>query len=477
MLTEDRQPAGGRRGRTPGGDPFATTLVRRLARLALVPLRRPGAVIVVGFVGAIAVVTLALMLPVAHEQGAGTGFRPALFTATSAVCVTGLTVVDTPGHWSTFGEVVIAGGVQFGGLGFMTSAVLLGLVVARRLGLRTRMLAAAEIRTVGLGDVRRVVRGVALVSVTVEAAVALVLALRLWAGHGRSPARAVYEGLFHAVTAYNNAGFALYSDNLTGFATDPWVVLPIAAAVVAGGIGFPVLFELRRELRTPRFWSVHTKVTVLGYAVLTAAGTVALLAFEWGNAATLGPLDVPGKLLVGLTQGGIQPRTAGFNAIDYGQANATSLLVTDALMFVGGGVGGTAGGIKVTTFLVLFFAIRAEVRGEASVDAFDREIPDTVLRQALSVALLGLALVGGATIALLAVSGLDLDRVLFEATSAFGTVGLSTGITATLPPSGQYLLIGLMFAGRLGPVTLATALAVRRTRKLYRRPQEHLSVG
>ena len=425
-----------------------------------------------GFAAAIAVVTLLLMLPVAHEQGVETTARQALFTATSAVCVTGLTVVDTPGHWSTFGEVAIAAGVQFGGLGFMTSAVLLGLIAARRLGLRTRVLAAAETGAIRLGDVRRVARGVALVSVTTEAAVALVLAMRFWAGYDQSPGQAIYGGVFHAVTAYNNAGFALYSDNLIRFATDPWICLPIAAAVIVGGIGFPVLFELGRELRTPRFWSIHTKITLLGYALLSVGGTAALVAFEWRNPGTLGPLNVAAKLLVGLTQGGVQPRTAGFNSIDYGHANETSLLVTDALMFIGGGAGGTAGGIKVTTFLVLFYAIVAEVRGDPNVDAFTREMPTAVVRQALSVALLGVA-----TLTLLAISDLDLDRVLFEVISAFATVGLSTGITASLPAAGQYLLIALMFVGRLGPVTLATALAVRERRKLYRLPQERPVVG
>ena len=194
-------------------------------------------------------VTLLLMLPVAHERGITTSFREALFTATSAVCVTGLIVVDTPTYWSTFGEVVILSGIQFGGFGFMTSASLLGLLVARRLGLRTRVLAAAETKTLGLGDVRRVIRGVALVSLTVEGLTAAILALRFWLGYDRSPARAAYHGVFHAVSSFNNAGFALYSDNLIGFATDPLICLPIAAAVIIGGIGFPVLFELRRELR------------------------------------------------------------------------------------------------------------------------------------------------------------------------------------------------------------------------------------
>jgi potassium uptake TrkH family protein len=455
----------------------AGRLRRHLGRVIASQLRRPGVVVALGFAGMILLVTLLLMLPVAHERGVTTSFREALFTATSAVCVTGLIVVDTPTYWSTFGEIVIVSGIQFGGFGFMTSASLLGLLVARRLGLRTRVLAAAETRSLGLGDVRRVIRGVALVSVTVEATVALMLAARFWIGYDLGPGRALYHGLFHAVSSFNNAGFALYTDNLIGFATDPWICLPIAAAVIIGGIGFPVIFELRRELRTPRRWSVHTKITLLTTALLLVGGTALVTAFEWRNPGTLGPLGTAEKLLVGFFQGGVQPRTAGFNSIDYAQAHETSLLVTDGLMFIGGGSAGTAGGIKVTTFMLLLFAIIAEVRGDPSVDAFGRQVPTAVLRQALSVALLGVALVGAGTLALLAVSGLDLDRVLFETVSAFATVGLSTGITATLPPAGQYILIGLMFVGRIGPITMASALALRERRKLFRLPEERAIVG
>jgi len=450
---------------------------RGLGRLTSAQLRRPGMAVVVGFAAAIAVVTLALMLPVAHEDGVTTTFRQALFTATSAVCLTGLTVVDTPTHWSTFGEVSIMLGVQFGGLGFMVSASLLGLAVVRRLGLRTRLLAAAETRAVGLGDVRRVVLGVAVVGLAVEGIVAVLLGLRLWIGYGESAGRAAYHGVFHAVTSYNNAGFALYSSNLIGFATDPMICLPIALAVVVGGLGFPVLLELRRELGSPRYWSVHTRITLLTTTLLLVVGTVAVAGFEWRNAGTLGPLDTPGKLLVGFFQGGVQPRTAGFNTIDYSQANETSLLVTDVLMFIGGGSGGTAGGIKVTTFMLLFFAIVAEVRGDPAVCAFGREVPSAVIRQALSVALLGVALVVAGTLTVLALTDLDLDPVLFEVVSAFGTVGLSTGITPALPAAAQYVLIVLMFAGRLGPITLASALALRERQKLFRLPEERPIVG
>jgi potassium uptake TrkH family protein len=422
-------------------------------------------------------VTALLMLPVAAETGETTTFRQALFTATSAVCVTGLAVVDTPTHWSAFGEVVILVGIQAGGFGIMTLASLLGLLASRRLGLRTRLLTSWETKAEGLGDVRRVLRGVARTTFVVEGLVALALTARFWLGHNQAPGRALYSGVFHAVSSFNNAGFSLYSDNLMRFTSDPYVCLPIAVAVILGGLGFPVLFELRRELKSPKTWSLHTKTTLLTYALLLVGGAAVISAFEWTNPGTLGPLSVPGKLLAGFFQGGVQPRTAGFNSLNVAKMHPASLLVTDVLMFIGGGSGSTAGGIKVTTFMVLFFAIVAEARGEAHVDAFGREMGSPVLRQALTVALLGVALVVSGTLVLLAVSGLPLDQVLYEATSAFATVGLSTGITADLPATGQYLLVVLMFLGRTGPVTLATALVLRERRRLYRQPEERMLVG
>ena len=436
----------------------------------------PARVGVAAFAVAVFAVTGLLMLPVATEPGTGTSFREAFFTATSAVCVTGLAVVDTPTHWSLFGELVILVGIQAGGFGIMTLASLLALLTSRRLGLRSRLLTRWETKAGGLGDVRRVLRGVALTTLLIESVVAVVLTARFWLGYDMPPGPAAYRGVFHAVSAFNNAGFSLFSNNLMGFTSDPYVCLPIAGAVILGGLGFPVLFELRREFRSPRTWSLHTKTTLLTYALLLVGGASLITAFEWVNPSTLGPLPTPAKLLAGFFQA-VQPRTAGFNSVDYGAMNATSLVVTDGLMFIGGGSASTAGGIKVTTFMVLFFAIVAEVRGEPHVDAFDREVPSAVLRQALTVALLGVALVVGGTLALLGVSGQPLDRTLFEVISASSTVGLSTGITAGLPPSGHYILVVLMFLGRVGPVTLATALAVREHSRLYRRPEERMLVG
>jgi trk system potassium uptake protein len=449
---------------------------RRRAGRAVAPRTHPARVVLIGFALAIGLSTGLLMLPIAAESGDGAPFRVALFTATSAVCVTGHIVVDTPAYWSAFGEAVILGSIQLGGLGMMTSASLLGLLVFRRLGLRGRLLAQAETKTLALGDVRRVVGGIVITSAVIETVLAVVLFVRFWRGLDEQAGRAAYLGVFHAVSAFNNAGFALWTDNLIGFVTDPWVIVPIAGGVILGGLGFPVLFELRRELHTPSLWSLHTRVTLLSSGILLAGGWACITAFEWRNPQTLGPLDVAGKLLAGFFQA-VTPRTAGFNSLDYSQMNETTWLTTDTLMFIGGGTASTAGGIKVTTFMILFFAIMAEVRADPDVDAFERRIPHSALRQALAVALLGVALVVTGTLTMLALTDLDLDRVLFEVVSAFGTVGLSTGITAGLPPAAQYLLIALMYLGRLGPVTVASALALHQGHKLFRYPEERPLVG
>ncbi|MFH0242411.1 TrkH family potassium uptake protein [Streptomyces sp. HK10] len=439
--------------------------------------RHPAQVVVAGFAAAVAVGTVLLMLPVAREGPGGADLLQALFTATSAVCVTGLVVVDTPVYWTGFGEGVILALIQVGGFGIMTFASLLVVLVSRRLGLRARLTAAAETKTLGLGEVRSVVAGVVKVSLLLEAITAAALTLRFGLGYDEPWPRAVWLGVFHAVSAFNNAGFALYTDSLMGFVTDPWICLPIAFAVIAGGLGFPVLFELRRRLRRPRAWSLHTKIVLWGTGIFLTGGTVFITALEWSNPATLGPLDVPGKLLAGFFQGGAMPRTAGFNSLDIGQMNPASWLGMDVLMFIGGASAGTAGGIKVTTFAVLFFVIYAEVRGEGAVNIFHRRLHGDVQRQALTVVLLSVAAVAASTIVFMVFTDINLDRSLFEVTSAFATVGLSTGITADLPAPEQILLVLLMFIGRLGPITVASALALRPRARMYDLPEERPVIG
>ncbi|MBP0446564.1 TrkH family potassium uptake protein [Roseomonas sp. SSH11] len=416
------------------------------------------------------------MLPVSRSGEGAASFLTALFTATSAVCVTGLIVVDTPVYWSVFGQVVILVLFQVGGFGIMTGATLLGLLVSRRLQLSTRLLAQAETRGLALGDIAAVLRLVLLVTITVELAVAAILTLRLRLGHGQGWGEAVWNGLYHAMSAFNNAGFSTFSDSVMGFALDPLILAPIMIAASIGGIGFPVLHELRQMPRQAARWSVHTKATLLGSAVLLLGGAVAVLAYEWGNPSTLGPFDPAGKLL-GAVFHSVATRSMGFNAVDVGQMRPETISITYGLMLIGGGSAGTAGGIKVTTFLVLCFVVWAEIRGEPDVTAFGRRIPRGVQRQALTVLLLAVGTLAIATLVLLSVSTLPLEVVLFEAISAFATVGLSTGFTDDLPPAGQTVLIVLMFLGRVGTITVATGLALRSRQRPYRYPEERPIVG
>ncbi len=415
------------------------------------------------------------MLPVSATDEPAS-FVTALFTATSATCVTGLAVVDTQAHWSTFGHVVIMSLIQVGGFGIMTLATLLGLLVSRRLGLRSRLVAQAETHSLVLGDVRRLVLWVGVVMLTVEAIVAAILTARFRAVYYDGLGEALWQAVFHAVSAFNNAGFSLYSSNLTGFVSDGWICLPIALAFMLGGLGFPVLYELRRGWRRPAHWSVHVKLTLLGSAVLVVTGSVAFLLLEWTNSRSLGALDVPGKVLASFFQG-VSPRTAGFNSLDYAALRPETLALTDVLMFIGGGSAGTAGGIKVTTFFLLAFVILAEIRGDPEVTLFRRQLASSVQRLALTVALLGVGVVAAGTFALLLLTDHPFDAVLFESISAFATVGLSLGVTTDLNHWAQFVLVILMFVGRVGTITVATALALRERRRLYRLPEERLIVG
>jgi len=374
----------------------ASDAIRTLFRLT------PGRAIVLAFGAVLALGTALLSLPIA-AQGRPATFIEALFTATSAVCVTGHIIVDTATFWTPFGQVVIMVLIQIGGFGVMSLATLLGLLVARRLGLRTRLTAVSETHTVAVGDVRRVLLGVAVITLVTQAIVAALLAGRFWAGFGEPFGRAVWLGAFHAVSSFNNAGFALFSDNLMSFVTDAWICLPVCVAVILGGLGFPVIMELRRRFRFPRRWTLNTVTVIAGTLTLLVFGAIALTALEWSNPRTLGPLDPAGRLLAGFTMS-VMPRTAGFNTIDVGGMLPESWFVTDILMFIGGGPAGTAGGLKITTFAVLLFIIVAELRGDTAVNMFGKRLPRSTHREALTVALLSVALVVGSTLAIMLMS-------------------------------------------------------------------------
>lgn len=457
------------------GDIGADSIDRleRLGRRRM--FRHPGQVLVAAFGSLIALGTLLLMLPVARTGPGHASFIDALFASTSAVCVAGLATVDPETYWSGFGHAIILALFQLGGFGIMTMATLIGIVLARRFGLTAALLASAESSSVGLGDLRRVVLAVAKVTVVVEAILFLILWPRLALAYDEGWVRGAWVALFHAVSAFNNAGLSTYSDSMARFVHDPLVSVPITLAALLGSLGFPVILELRRHLR-PRTWSLHAKLTIYTSVVLTLVAWVFVLLSEWSNPATLGQLDFSSKAIASFFHAAT-PRTSGFNTLDVGAMNEGTWVGTIILMFIGGGSAGTAGGIKVTTFAVLFLVIWAEVRGERHVNAFGYRIHESVQRQAVAIALLSVGAVMGGTLALMQVTKFGLAEVWFEVTSAVGTVGLSTGITPEMPPAGKLLLIGLMFLGRLGPVTLVSALALRQRSSKYTLPEGRPLLG
>ncbi len=437
---------------------------------------RPERLLPLAFLLAIAVGTILLMMPWARRGPGGADLLTALFTSTSAVCVTGLTVVDTAVYWTFGGQVVIAGLIFVGGLGITAFATLIVLSLAGRVGLQTRLAAARETKTLALGDVGRVLVRVFVVLLVLQVVVATVLFLRFATTYDLPFGQALWDGVFHAVSATNNAGFSLFTTNLERFVADPVVVLAICVAIVVGGIGTPVLLEMRQSWHTPSRWSVHTRLTVWTTVALLLAGLAMMVLFEWDNPRTLGRLTTEGKVLGSIFHA-VQPRTAGFNTVNVSAMEQETLFSTIVLMFIGGGSASTAGGIKVTTFAVLLFVVLAEVRGDSDVMVGRRRIATETQRQAVGVTLVALTVVAIGSMVIMASSSIPFGPAVFEATSAFGTVGLSIGVSAEAPTEGRLALIALMFIGRVGPVAAFSFFALRATKARYRYPEARPLVG
>lgn len=444
---------------------------RRLLGVALTPAR----LVVASFVAWITLGTLLLRLPFAIDDGLEhPGWVDALFWATSASTVTGLGTSPVE-SFSLFGELVLLALIQFGGFGIMTIGSVLALVAFRRIGIRQRLLAQTEIGAIEMGELRSLIGSIAKITLAVEAGVAAIVFVRLLTIGEMGAGRAAYWAVFHAISAFNNAGIALTSDSLNAFVGDPWVVFPISGAFVLGGLGFPVLVELRRRLPRRRM-SLHARITIAGTLALLVVGPAMVLIVEWTNPATLGQMDVWDKLQAAWFQG-VTPRTAGFSTVDIGALREPTLGAITVLMFVGAGPASTAGGIKVTTTAILFVATWSELRGHADVNVFQRRLPVSAVRLALTITVLSGGAVFATAVALTALSPFHLTDTLFESASAFGTVGLSTGITAGLPTAGHLVLVVMMLAGRVGPVTFVSALALRQRPRSYRYAEERPIIG
>jgi trk system potassium uptake protein TrkH len=435
----------------------------------------PPKLLVLGFALIILIGAQLLSLPAASAGGQSQRWIDALFTATSATCVTGLVVVDTGTYYSTFGQIVILTLIQVGGLGFMTMATLFAVFLKRRVSLKERLILQEALNQNSIEGIVRLVRKVLFYTVCIEAAGAISFSLRFMLD--MSPGRAVYLGIFHAVSFFNNAGFDIMGHfrSLTEYVGDPWVNFTAMLLIILGGIGFVVLADLT-EFRHNRRLSLHSKVVLSTSGILIAVGTVVILIFELTNARTLGPLPFGEKLLAAMMQS-VSPRTAGVNTVDIaGLRQATQFFIV-ILMFIGASPGSTGGGIKTTTFAALIGSVHTMIRGKEDVVLFNFRLAKERVYKALTVTLFAILLVVIATMILSTTEDHHFLMILFEVTSAFGTVGLTMGLTPDLTLTGKIIIILMMFIGRLGPLTLSYAINPKQTRALYRNAEGKIIIG
>ncbi|MGF3056072.1 TrkH family potassium uptake protein [Microbacterium sp. YY-01] len=434
------------------------------------------------------VFTALLSLPIAATDRTVTPLADALFTAVSTICVTGLATVDMATHWSPFGHAIIFLGVNIGGLGVLTLASLLGMVISKRLGLRARLLAAGDTnplrahggpinegQTVRLGEVRQLLATVAISALVIEGALAVLLYPALIFA-GIHPVAALWEAPYYAAMSFTNTGFSPNPGGLDAFTHNYAVLGLLMLGVFLGSLGFPVIYALSRHRFRVKRWPLHTKLTVITTVLLFFVGAVVILLLEYNNPKTFGSMDAVDTTFQAFFLS-MMTRSGGFSVIDISALNGSSLLAACMLMFVGGGSASTAGGIKVTTLAVLALAVWSEAKGRQTVEVFGRRIPSDVQRVALSVVAWGSTLVAVSTITIAQITKAPIIDVLFDVISAFGTVGLSTGLTAQLPDSATYVLAATIFMGRVGTVTLAAAVAATSRSQRYSLPVERPIVG
>lgn len=448
----------------------------------------PSRFAIVVFALLILVFTALLSMPAASASGTSTPLADALFTAVSTICVTGLATVDMANHWSGLGQVIIFIGVNIGGLGVLTLASLLGMVISKRLGLRAKLLAAGdtnplrahggvvnESQTVRLGEVGQLLTTVAVSALIIEGSLAVLLYPALVMA-GVDPFAALWEAPYFAAMAFTNTGFAPNDGGVAAFADDYLVLTLLMAGVFLGSIGFPVIYTLAKHVWHVKRWSLHSKLTLVTTVLLFLAGAAVFLILEFDNPKTFGSMDAADTTFQAFFLSAMT-RSGGFNVIDMADLNGSSLVAASMLMFVGGGSASTAGGIKVTTLAILAIAVWSEAKGRSSVEVFGRRIPSDVQRVALSVVAWGATIVALSTITIAQLTKADISHVLFDVISAFGTVGLSTGLTGELPDPATYVLALTIFMGRVGTVTLAAAVAATSRTQYYSLPVERPIVG
>lgn len=438
----------------------------------------PYQVLVLGFAGLIIFGAILLTFPIATRSGQGTPFIDALFTATSAVCVTGLVVVDTGTHYSSLGQMVIILLIQAGGLGIMAMSTLFALLIGKKIRLKERLLMQEALNQLTVAGVVRLTIYIIRITLLIEFIGGTILAIHWYPEMG---AKGIYYGYWHAVSSFCNAGFDLFGpitgkfSSITSYVDDITVNLTIAGLIILGGIGFSVMHDVWSS-RSFGGLSMHSKIVLVTTAILITAGSMLIYIFEHANPDTLAPLSTQGKLLGSFFQS-VTPRTAGYNTLDISKLYDETLLLIIILMFIGASPASTGGGIKTSTTAVLILAIWALIRGRSDAECFGRRIPKEIIYKAFSVMFISFVLVIIVTMALSITEHVSFISVLFEVTSAFGTVGLTTGITPNLSTAGKAWLIVTMFAGRVGPVTLALAIAMRSRKAQLQYPDGKIIIG
>ncbi|HEY4429687.1 MAG TPA: TrkH family potassium uptake protein, partial [Paenibacillus sp.] len=427
------------------------------------------------FASIILIGALLLMLPISSTTGNAVSFIDALFTATSATCVTGLVVLDTGTTFTIFGKTVIMLLIQVGGLGFMTMATLFAMMMKRKISLRDRLILQEAMNQGSMEGIVRLIRRVLIYSLVIEGCAAVLLSIR-WA-FDMPLAKAIYFGIFHAVSMFNNAGFDIFGDfrSLTDYVYDPLVNIVVMFLIVSGGIGFIVMSDLV-EFRVKRKLSLHSKVVLSATAGLILIGALVIFIFEFTNQRTLGNLNFGGKILSAFFQS-VSPRTAGANTVDIAGLRQASQFFMVILMFIGASPGSTGGGIKTTTFTIMIGAVIAMLRGREDVVLFRYRLAQERIYKALTLTLLALLLVLSVSMLLSTTEDSNFLAILFETTSAFATVGLSMGLTPELSTIGKILICLTMFAGRLGPLTLVYALGPKQGKPLYKHPEGKIIIG
>lgn len=438
---------------------------------------QPVQILAFGFLFAILVGTVLLTLPISSRSGEATPFIDALFTSTSAVCVTGLVTVDTGTHYSVFGQIVIMLLIQMGGLGFMTFATLIALLLGKRISLKERLIMQEAYNTFNIQGVVKLALYVMGITFSIEFIGAIILSTQFIPQYGLL--KGLFYGLFHSVSAFCNAGFDLIGDfqSLTPYADNVVINLTVITLVVVGGIGFAVLTEVLNYRKSKRL-SLHAKVVLSATVLLIVVGTISFFILEYSNPKTLGGLSIKGKILASLFAS-VTPRTAGFNTISTSDMTVAGKFLTIVLMFIGASPGSTGGGIKTSTAFLIFMTVVAVVQGKEDTEIYQKRINKSFVYRALAITMLSFILVVVVTMVLSISQNGDFMEYLYEATSAFATVGLTLGLTTRLTLVGKIILIFTMYAGRVGPLTITMAIAHKQqtTANLIKYPEDKILIG